>query len=142
MVLSPSFIWMTTPSSAAVMFSRMGPLGFALSLHPIIERIKEVPGLLINAWYLDDVTLCGSVWDLRTALSIIEAKGPSRGLSLKRSRSLLHVPADASLTSNCLPADIPVTSGGFDLLGSPVRSSASLLALSSQEDREVAGGSG
>ena len=43
----------------------LGPLCFALSLHPIIERIKEeVPGLLINAWYLDDGTLCGSVRDL------------------------------------------------------------------------------
>ena len=33
----------------------------------------------------------------------------------------------SSLTSNCLPADIPVTSGGFDLLGSPVGSSAHCL---------------
>ena len=39
----------------------LGPLGFALALHPIIERIQaEVPGLLANAWYLDDGTLCGS----------------------------------------------------------------------------------
>ena len=38
----------------------LGPLGFALALHPIIETIKEeVPGLLINAWYLDDGTLSG-----------------------------------------------------------------------------------
>ena len=101
----------------------LGPLCFALSLHPIIKRIKEeVPGLLINAWYLDDGTLCGSVRDLRAALSIIEA-----GLSLNRSKSLLHVPADASLTSNCLHAAIPVTCGGFDLLGSPVGSSAHCL---------------
>ena len=33
----------------------LGPLGFALTLHSIIERIKaEVPGLALNAWYLDD----------------------------------------------------------------------------------------
>jgi hypothetical protein len=31
----------------------LGPLGFTLVLHPVIENIKEsVPGLLINAWYL------------------------------------------------------------------------------------------
>ena len=72
---------------------------------------------MINAWYLNDGTLCGSVRDLHAPLSIIEAEGPSRGLSLNRSKSLLHVPADASLNSNCLPADIPVTSG------SPVGSS-------------------
>ena len=39
----------------------LGPLGFALALQPIIERIQqEVPNLAINAWYLDDGTLCGS----------------------------------------------------------------------------------
>ena len=33
----------------------VGPLGFALAIHPIVEKInEEVPGLLINAWYLDD----------------------------------------------------------------------------------------
>ena len=32
----------------------LGPLGFALTLHPIVERIKrEVPGLLLNSWYLE-----------------------------------------------------------------------------------------
>ena len=40
----------------------LGPLGFALALHPIVERIKrEVPGLLLNSWYLDDGILCGSI---------------------------------------------------------------------------------
>ena len=43
----------------------LGPLGFALTLHPIPERIdEEVPDLAINAWYLDDGTLCGSPEDL------------------------------------------------------------------------------
>ena len=43
----------------------LGPLGFALALHPIIEKvIRSVPGLLINTWYLDDGTLCGSATDL------------------------------------------------------------------------------
>ena len=38
----------------------LGPLGFALALHPIIEKIREeVPDLKINVWYLDDGTLCG-----------------------------------------------------------------------------------
>ena len=39
----------------------LGPLGFAFALHPIIKKVREkVPGLVINAWYLDDGTLCGS----------------------------------------------------------------------------------
>lgn len=33
----------------------LGPLGFVLALHPIVARIQRVvPGLLVNAWYLDD----------------------------------------------------------------------------------------
>ena len=55
----------------------LGPLGFALALHPIVEKIKTLlhlmTGLLINAWYLDDGTLCGTLDDLCAALSIIEA---------------------------------------------------------------------
>ena len=99
----------------------LGPLGFALALHPIIEKIKEeVPSLLINAWYLDDGTLCGSVGDLCSALAIIESEGPSRGLLLNRSKSHLCVPMDASFSNNPLPPSIPVSRRGFDLLGSPI----------------------
>ncbi len=50
----------------------LGPLGFALTLQPIVERIKtEVPDLRINAWYLDDGTLCGTPTDLAEALRIV-----------------------------------------------------------------------
>ena len=59
------------------------PLGFALALHPLVEKINEqVPGLVINAWYLDDGTLCGSARDLHAALTIIEREGPALGLQL------------------------------------------------------------
>ena len=39
---------------------------------------------MINAWYLDDGTLCGSANDLCAALRIIEEDGPARGLHLNR----------------------------------------------------------
>ncbi len=75
----------------------LGPLGFALALHPIVEKIKrDVPGLPINAWYLDDGTLCGSANDLSAALAIIEEDGPARGLYLNREKSLLYIPEDAT----------------------------------------------
>ena len=63
-----------------LMFSRITPShlntsNFSLALHPIVRKIKEqVPGLVINAWYIDDGTLCGSPADLARALSIIESK--------------------------------------------------------------------
>ena len=99
----------------------LGLLCFALTLHPVVEQIKrEVPGLLINAWYLDDGTLCGSPRDICSALTIIESHGPSRGLLLNKSKSLLFVPADATLPDHVLPPGVPTTNGGFKLLGSPV----------------------
>ena len=99
----------------------LGPLCFALSLHPIVERIKrEVPHLLINAWYLDDGTLCGSPDDLLRALKIVEEDGPAKGLNLNMLKSLLYIPEEADISHNPLPVEIPITRSGFCLLGSPV----------------------
>ena len=98
----------------------LGPLGFALGLHPLIEQISsEVPGLLINSWYLDDGTICGSPSDLLKALSIIESEGPSRGLVLNRSKCLILIPLLSS-SSNPLPLDTPSSSDGFVILGCPI----------------------
>ena len=78
-------------------------LGLALTLHPIIEKVKnEVSGLLVNSWYLDDGTLCGSPDDLNLALTII---APTWGLFLNPSKSLLVIPN--APPHNPLPTDIP-----------------------------------
>ena len=99
----------------------LGPLCFALSLHSIVERIKrEVPHLLINAWYLDDGTLCGSPDDLLRALKIVKEDGPAKGLNLNMLKSLFYIPEEADISHNPLPVEIPITRSGFCLLGSPV----------------------
>ena len=96
----------------------LGPFGFSLALHPIVRKIKEqVPGLVINAWYLDDSTLCGSPADLARAHSISESDGPSHGLFLNRAKSLIYTPSTCSV-SHPLLCDIPTTFEGFTLLGS------------------------
>ena len=99
----------------------MGPLAFSILLHPIIERIqREVPGLLLNAWYLDDGILTGTPADLLSALNIIEDMGPLCGLQLNRSKSLLFLPPGVESSQSSLPSDIPLSSSGFVLLGSPI----------------------
>ena len=55
---------------------------------------------------------------------IIEEDGPARGLHLNWAKSLLHIPECTSPISNSLRADMPITQGGFDLLGSPICPSA------------------
>ncbi len=99
----------------------LGPLGFALTLQPIVERIKaEVQRLKINAWFLDDGTLCGPPDALAAALWIVELEGPTRGLNLNRAKSLLYIAEDADPSNSPLPSDIPITRGGFTLLGCPI----------------------
>ena len=99
----------------------LGPLGFALTLHPVVERIKsDVPNLRINAWYLDDGTLCGSPSELATAPKIIEEEGPPMGLFQNHAKSFLYIPADDESPANPLPSEIPTTGEGFVLLSSPI----------------------
>ena len=72
-------------------------LQFALTLYPVVERIKaEVPGLALNAWFLDDGALAGSPGDLAAALHIIKRGGPSVGLYLNQAKSFLFIPEDAN----------------------------------------------
>ena len=83
-------------------------------LQPLLERIQqEAPGLLMNAWYLDDGTLCGSLSDLCTAIE-------ARGLHLNRGKSLLIIPPGASPSPSSLPAGVPTSDGSFVLLGCPI----------------------
>ena len=109
-----------TQFSVDVVFNK-GTLLALYTLHPIVERLKrDVPNLLIDAWYLDDGTLCGTAEDLAKALAIIEEDGPPRGLRLNRSKSLHYILEDADGSHNPLPPEIPITRSGFSLLGSPI----------------------
>ena len=88
----------------------LGPLGFALTLQPLLERLQaDVSGLRLHVWYLDDSTLMGSPEDLAAALSIVEREGPPLGLHLNRSKSLLYIPEDANPALSVLASDIPTT---------------------------------
>ena len=84
------------------------PLCFSLALHSLVKWIQEqVPDHLINAWYLDDGTLCGTARDLSSALAIIEEHGTSHSLHLNWTKSPLHILEGSTPTSNPLPLDIP-----------------------------------
>ncbi|XP_026382565.1 uncharacterized protein LOC113277787 [Papaver somniferum] len=60
----------------------LGPLLFALNLHPLVKTIVSRCTLDLHAWYLDDGTIIGDTMEVAKTLSIIEAEGPSRGLHL------------------------------------------------------------
>ena len=93
----------TILSCCGVQDDPLGPLGFSLTLHPVVKHIRAVvPNLTLNAWYLDDGILVGSPRDIAAALNIIESDGPSLGLKLNRTKSLLFIPEDAD--ASCSPS--------------------------------------
>ena len=77
---------------------------------------------MINVWYLDNGTLCGSAEDLLKAIAIIEEDGLSRGLSLNKGKSLLFIPAKDAFNHNSFPSENPVARDEFDLLDCPIES--------------------
>ena len=59
----------------------LAALVFPLALQPIIDIIEErVPGLKVDAWYLDDGTLVGTLDHLQEVVDILLAEGPAEGL--------------------------------------------------------------
>jgi hypothetical protein len=60
----------------------LGPLFFALVLHPLIHKIRDNCKLLFHAWYLDDGTIIGNSEEVAKSLDIIRKVGLGLGLHL------------------------------------------------------------
>lgn len=96
----------------------LDPLGFALTLHSLVEHIQaEVTSLELNVWFLDDGTFIGPPSALSSALNIVENDGPPQGLHLKCGKSLLYSPRDVVIADFQLLKDISITHQGFNILG-------------------------
>lgn len=68
----------------------LGPLLFALTLHPLVKNIASSYKLDLHAWYLDDGTIIGDTLEVSKALRIIETEGQVEVyISMLRKRSLL-----------------------------------------------------
>ena len=111
----------------------LASLLFALTLHPIVERIKlKVHNLLAHEWYLDDGGMAGKREELQMVLDLVMRHGPPRGLILStaanctRPKSTVWYPsATAVRPTNPDPLNrgIPlVQEDGIVLLGSPIGS--------------------
>ncbi|GJZ74590.1 putative ribonuclease H-like domain-containing protein [Tanacetum coccineum] len=60
----------------------LGPLLFALVLHPLVHKIRDSFKLLIHAWYLDDGTVIEDSEKLREGLFPVDIRRPSLGVKL------------------------------------------------------------
>ena len=70
----------------------LGPLLFALIMHPLVLKIHSSCKLNLQAWYLDDGTIVGDTFMVAKALHIIEEDGPSHGLFLNVDKTELFWP--------------------------------------------------
>ena len=127
----------------------LASLVFSLVLQPIIDTLEErVPGLKVNAWYLDDGTLVGTLDQLQEVVDILMEKGPRRGLILStaatvaagdRPKTTVWSP-QASLTEEADPLNRgveKVEEEGIILLGAPVGSQEFVEAKVKQKVEKV-----
>ncbi|GJT84452.1 hypothetical protein Tco_1058794 [Tanacetum coccineum] len=56
----------------------LGPLLFALVLHPLVHKIRDGYKLRLHAWYLDDETVIGDSEEVARVLDIIKVSGLGR----------------------------------------------------------------
>ncbi|GKE83498.1 auxilin-like protein, partial [Tanacetum coccineum] len=78
----------------------LGPLLFALALHPLVHTINQSCELTLQAWYLDDGTIVGDTLMVAKALDIIRSDGPGHGLFLNIDKTELIFPVNVSRPLN------------------------------------------
>ena len=90
-------------------------------LHPILLQIQsDLPHLLLNVAFLDDVTIVGSRQDLQRAFDLLHSRGREVGLTLNPLKSLLWCGPSSSIVDP-LDRGVPCAAEtGFMLLGAPV----------------------
>ncbi|XP_074347445.1 uncharacterized protein LOC141686301 [Apium graveolens] len=98
----------------------LGPLFFALALHPLAQAIAQSCELSLQAWYLDDGTIIGDTLMAAKALDIIHADGPVRGLFLNIDKTELFWPVEnpRGRVDGIFPTNISRPLKGVKLLGS------------------------
>ncbi|XP_052627549.1 uncharacterized protein LOC128134140 [Lactuca sativa] len=107
----------------------LGPLLFAIVLHPLLHKIRDNCKLLLHAWYLDDGTLIGDLEEVAKALDTIMVTGPKLGLQLNIKNTELFWPScdGRKLREGLFPADIRRPPLGVKLLGGAVSRYASFI---------------
>ncbi|GKC38925.1 putative reverse transcriptase domain-containing protein [Tanacetum coccineum] len=100
----------------------LGPLLFALVLHPLICKIKDSFSLSLHAWYLDDGTIVGDTLVVGKVLELIMEDGPRRGLHLNIDKTEVFWPREdpRSRLVGVFPPSIARPLHGVKLLGGPV----------------------
>nr|GEY72895.1 putative reverse transcriptase domain-containing protein [Tanacetum cinerariifolium] len=108
----------------------LGPLLFAVILHPLLHNIKDSCKLLLHAWYLDDGTVIGDSEDVVRVLDIIKVSGPGLGLELNIKKTEIFWPSCyyMKLREGLFLIDIRRPSSGVKLLEGAVSRDADFIS--------------
>ncbi|XP_021763791.1 uncharacterized protein LOC110728456 [Chenopodium quinoa] len=106
----------------------LGPLLFALVLHPLVCRIRESFDLCLQAWYFDDGTIIGDTLVVGKVMELILVEGPRLGLDVNVEKTEVFSPTEdpRSRLAGVFPPDIARPVHGVKLLGGPVSADASV----------------
>ena len=137
--------FLLSSSSGVQQGDPLGPMLFALAIHPLVRQLSSVPELDLSAWYLDDGTLAGSQQGVCSALHALHASGPQRGLVMNTGKTHLWWPNLALHPSVSLQlrgldrALLRPPGDGVTVLGSPVSHLPSFYtsSLSSRVDSAI-----
>ena len=90
LLFSGSQIMMST--SGVQQGDNMGPAGFCLAVHDLLESFDSMEGLFWQTWYMDDGTLVGPLASLERVLQALQSAGPALGLHLNAGKCVLWGP--------------------------------------------------
>ena len=121
----------------------LGPLLFALTIHPLILEMKNRwPKLDLLAFYLDDGTLVGDCKDVAAAFKFFCLEGPKFGIKVNMSKCQVwspYGPVSDVLNIDLFPAEIcRWDEDGIDLLGSPIGSVGYTEAFATSKVEKIA----
>ncbi len=80
---------------------------FSLTLHTFLLKVHNIiPDLQLNAWYLDDGKIVGTLNDMRRAVQMFVDDRPEHGLHLELHKSSITNDANAIVLRCLFPASI------------------------------------
>ena len=99
----------------------IGPVGFALGIHSVVESLQSIPGLLWQSWYLDDGILIGDAPAVSMAFHQLSMDMAQRGLVINAAKCELWGPGSSYCSNMSVVKVVPWDpSHGITILGVPI----------------------